>query len=533
MSDNIARRPKITISRETTHILGPLRPDGYVDYAGALNRLRSEGVTPQNNAMVSFWKAIGPKAIEKEARLRYFKLLGMAEPPENGPYWIDLLEFLGEKDAQGGGGPSSDSGPTIDEIGKQFDQARRRPWSAEEFPLIAALLERNARPLSSVGEGVQRPRWFSPLLAAGSRPLISWTPWPDMGGMAEVRSVFQQLTAGAMLRVHRGEVEHAWKDLIACHRLARHIWWGPLRVDALVALTLESVASMGTVSLAHRGNLTAEQVRRFQAALWELPPKQPWWQIENAGERFYALGWIIDLAIRGHHPPSLDPALAADIGEGSDLIGPNSPHDMAIQRLVDDPRIDWDEALRYCNACADSSVAELKKPIINGTSKLRADRSRELNALYEQAKDHPESVDSLPAAEVPRTLARQLVSLVQDFTFGPRYLQIEQKSDTYLNLAHLALALAGYHHDHGCFPKKLRKLAPEYIPEVPRDLFGGGELIYKPEGDGYLLYSVGLNGKDDGGRNYWEEHERFDESATEEELSADDIAIRTPTRQHG
>ena len=30
-------------------------------------------------------------------------------------------------------------------------------------------------------------------------------------------------------------------------------------------------------------------------------------------------------------------------------------------------------------------------------------------------------------------------------------------------------------------------------------------LIYKPEGKGYLFYSVGPNGKDDGGRWYYDD----------------------------
>ena len=38
-------------------------------------------------------------------------------------------------------------------------------------------------------------------------------------------------------------------------------------------------------------------------------------------------------------------------------------------------------------------------------------------------------------------------------------------------------------------------------PRSPQDIFSGGALHYKPQADGYLLYSVGPNGIDDGGRN--------------------------------
>lgn len=48
---------KITLSVATTRILEPLDEDGYVDYLGALNRMASAGVTPENNAAVLFARA--------------------------------------------------------------------------------------------------------------------------------------------------------------------------------------------------------------------------------------------------------------------------------------------------------------------------------------------------------------------------------------------------------------------------------------------------------------------------------------------
>ena len=60
-SDAKLPRPKITISKETTYITEPLRADGCVDYVAAVKRHCSEGVTPENNAAIPFWQAVGPK----------------------------------------------------------------------------------------------------------------------------------------------------------------------------------------------------------------------------------------------------------------------------------------------------------------------------------------------------------------------------------------------------------------------------------------------------------------------------------------
>ena len=62
--------------------------------------------------------------------------------------------------------------------------------------------------------------------------------------------------------------------------------------------------------------------------------------------------------------------------------------------------------------------------------------------------------------------------------------------------------MAAYHADQGRYPAKLDDLAPNYLAAIPGDIFSGKPLIYKPTEKGYLFYSIGQNGKDDGGRWY-------------------------------
>ena len=64
----------------------------------------------------------------------------------------------------------------------------------------------------------------------------------------------------------------------------------------------------------------------------------------------------------------------------------------------------------------------------------------------------------------------------------------------------VAFALAAYRRDRERYPARTADLAPKYLAAVPNDLFSGKDLIYKPNEKGYTLYSVGPNGKDDGGR---------------------------------
>jgi hypothetical protein len=81
---------------------------------------------------------------------------------------------------------------------------------------------------------------------------------------------------------------------------------------------------------------------------------------------------------------------------------------------------------------------------------------------------------------------------------------------------HVALALAAYRSDTGHYPVTLDELAPKHLPKVPGDLFSGAALVYRPTAAGYLLYSVGVNGRDDGGQ--W----------TDDEPPGDDLVAQVP-----
>ena len=70
-----------------------------------------------------------------------------------------------------------------------------------------------------------------------------------------------------------------------------------------------------------------------------------------------------------------------------------------------------------------------------------------------------------------------------------------------LDLARVACALERYRLAHGDFPESLEVLAPQFIDKLPHDLINGRPLLYRrTEAGGFVLYSVGWDETDDGGR---------------------------------
>jgi len=128
------------------------------------------------------------------------------------------------------------------------------------------------------------------------------------------------------------------------------------------------------------------------------------------------------------------------------------------------------------------------------------------------------SLDSVAKFTSPRgrgeIMGKILVTLML-----PAFIKIQDAADRCAqeqrNL-HLAFALAAYQRDQGHYPAKLAELCPKYLKDVPGDLFSGKPLIYRLVDQGYLLYSVGANGVDDGGRG------------NDDEPRGDDLSIRMP-----
>ncbi len=70
-----------------------------------------------------------------------------------------------------------------------------------------------------------------------------------------------------------------------------------------------------------------------------------------------------------------------------------------------------------------------------------------------------------------------------------------------LTLAVVALALKGFKYEKGRYPKNLYELEQAVAWSVPRDPFTGQRFMYRPRGEGFLLYSLGPDLDNDQGKD--------------------------------
>jgi hypothetical protein len=382
------KRVLVTISKETTYITEPLRPDGYPDYIAALNKRASQGVTPENNAAVLLWKAVGPRMLGPDEREKFFAMLGITLLPDQGDYFIPLETYAkehgrGESPADAKG---EQEGLTFEEIWARYDAAVKRPWSKKDFPALAGWLTANEKPLKLIVEATKRPRRYDPLLWTETEMVIAVL----LPGVQQHRDAARALRLRAMLRAGQGEIHEAWEDLLSVHRLARLAGQGPFLVDGLVALAIEGVAEAGDQALLQDANLSAGQVAKIRADLAGLAPPTKMADCVDVSERFSLLDAVCLIARDG-------------ISSLTSMPIDKSPKSSftSLMESLGSAAIDWDLILRLVNSWYERMAAAIRLPTRTerhaALSKINEDIAKQAKA----AKDW-KSLPPVHAAQPPK-----------------------------------------------------------------------------------------------------------------------------------
>jgi hypothetical protein len=474
---------RFPISKETTFFTGPLDDEGYIDFEAALNERLGKGVTPEKNANVLLWQAFGPKPEGGTGMPpEFFKSLGINEPPERGDYLLSLGNYLKDHAKLDQAGWNA--------IFEQQTRAGQRPWVEKDSPHIAAWLKANEKPLALVVEASKRPEYFNPLWSRRTEGKAGGLIGALLPGVQKCRELASLLTVRAMLRTSEGKFDEAWQDLMACHRLGRHLSRGATLIEALVGVAIDAVASNAELAYLERAPLTSKQVMERLKDLQGLPPMSPMADKIDLGERTFYLD-------------SLQHIRRGNFGLDGLANGQNKKPTAEELQALD--RIDWEPALRNGNQWYDRMAAALRV-------KDRAGREKELDKIEEELKALQKANAGLgnigQLLQDKDKTAKAVGKAIGDVLIGlliPAVRKVQGAFDraeqTQRNL-HLAFALAAFRLDTGRYPAKLEELAPKYLAAVPGDVFSGGALVYRPMDKGYLLYSVGANGKDEEGRWY-------------------------------
>ncbi|MEO1999423.1 MAG: hypothetical protein ABGZ17_29610 [Planctomycetaceae bacterium] len=482
----------VTISKETTFFTKPLTDSGFVDYSRAINERMGQGVTPQNNANVLFWQALGPAPSKTVMPAKFFQSLGIASPPKQGDYFLELTEYIEQRLR------ITHADAKYSQIIDHQGQASERPWKTGQFPQIMAWIQANEKPLALVVAGTKREKYFSPLAIADGQTGVAGTLISALlPAIQQARNFARALTARAMWHTGAGRNSEAWEDLLTVHRLGRLIGQGPTIIEALVGIAIDGMVTEADLAFVERTQPDARLARKYLADLAALPALPNMADKIDLTERCMFLDLTQMLTREG----------VADLGQ---LVGRGENVAGVLSKLATSV-IDWNITMQTGNAWYDRLTGAMRIADRQQRKLAFAKIDQDLKSLSGKAKGITQGLRLLLATNKTRgkTMGEILVALLL-----PAAANAQQAEDRGLqrqaNLR-VAIALAGYRTQHGTYPESLKRLAPDMLKQIPTDLFAGKPLNYRRTSDGYLLYSIGPNEQDDGGR-YYNDDPRGDDS---------------------
>lgn len=469
----------IVLGKDTTIVDGPLR-GGVIDFFAVINERAARGVTPANNAAAAFWQAIGPEHsyfddVDADA---FFQAMGVDVPSSEGA-WVELSSFVKSE------GATAENSPFLRD--SQDWSAVHTSWKATNYPLLAKWLEVNERALNRISRGLQRDKWFAPVLAgeeseeeseeAGANEI---PPMLIEASLLEVqvnREVSRALIARGMLRAATGQHQQGWADVLACHRLARHARSGASLIELLVGYAIESAACEADAELA-RMPLSADQLAQMLIDLRELPPLPGSELAFQFGERYCFVDAVMHLSV----------------GQGGGALFGGQPNPI-VQKLSA-AAVDWNETLKLGNAYYDKLLNVVEAPTYQERLQRQAALEDELKKL---AEDRPTALGyaaMLLAGSANKRMGKELGKVLVSLLLpaSQAVFTAETRTQAKLEVTLAGLAVAEYRARRGAFPPSLRAVGLETT-----DPFNGKPLMYRADAESCVVYSVGQDLDDDRG----------------------------------
>ncbi len=307
-----------------------------------------------------------------------------------------------------------------------------------------------------------------------------------MGYSHQWRSVGH--SSPALLRLNEGRIADATQDLLACHRLARLIGSGPLLMHGSVARSIEIKACIADAALLQAGQLSSAAALAYRDELEKLAPQPSVADQFDHGERIMLLGFSSELAEKQQ------PELEDMMERFGQALSPMADTELIVDIYDMQMTVVWNEGMRSANKEWDRWLAAIRTPITDWRSlRFEALETTARSILKQTPEGLGETTLQKKGDWMGRMLAtRMLPNLKPD-------LVVEDRARMRVDLVLLGLALAADHADNGAYPETLAALVPRYCRAIAGDRFTTKPLVYRLEDKGYVLYSAGDNGIDNGG----------------------------------
>lgn len=345
-----------------------------------------------------------------------------------------------------------------------LNAARNGDAAALLAPEIGAWLKANAAALAAFREAAGRPgRSWTRRSADGT---LFGVELPEIGPLRELATA--SVIDGRRL-LEGGHPREALERYLDVARAGRHMGQGGTLIEVLVGGMSQQQSAEAVLDLLRHprtdGIDFAALADELEAALWMTAPMARALEGERA---FYfdAAQQVWELDARGGAPRV-----------NADRVRRLFPAARDDERTLDTLVRDLDTAGFDATVAAGQAFFDAAALALNRPYREAAERLRDIESIAAEARSNPLLRSLTPP------LAR--IHLVQTRTVAA------------CRAAVLAAHLRAGRTARGEYPRTLVGFAARVFAEDP---FAGRPFLYRRQGDGFVLYSVGENGTDDGGR---------------------------------
>jgi len=268
---------------------------------------------------------------------------------------------------------------------------------------------------------------------------------------------------------------------------------GDTTINYLVGTAIESIVHAPIIS--ELDFFSAAECRAMADTLLRMERSPDRFPTVIEGERAFALRWLDELLPPGK-PETLLEMMRTNWNMDPQTGKPIEPEEPAED---EEERKQEEEERRQYEQLRPQMLTIAGSPI--AYEGLRTSLRQEINSWAEQFRralrlPYGRQLQAIPetdrGTETPFGYSADMFTPLRASLLAS---YLANRARRRLIIAHLMLRV--YRLQHGDYPSTLHALRLE---ELVIDPFSGRELVYKREGDRYRLYSVGRDGKDDGGR---------------------------------
>jgi hypothetical protein len=312
--------------------------------------------------------------------------------------------------------------------------------------------------------------------------------------LAPMKGAELSLDAVTVLELHEGQATNAWEDLKSCVAEVRLYRCEPFIISHLVQIACGQIALGATWEALQYPGWSEEQLAELQknweaVDYWEgtesalsmeqVIMSQGFEELRSSYSNYTSAG--MGLNGSGGGPSAIDDLgqMLANPKEGFGALMNRYPGYWAWKYWVSHDEELY--ALQNLQASLDAArITQKEGAFVRALEKLN-------NAKAAIRRLHAASEERFVIARTDAQIQTSFLTKIANAEMARRMLVT-------------SIALKRYQLQHGKYPGQLADLKPQYLHELPMDVMDGKALRYRPKDEGgFLLYSVGEDGQDNGG----------------------------------